>query len=486
MQRDRPVEQARAGQARSEPVQRVLGAGKHPLVGRQPEVVVGAEHDPFGPLHLDHGHRGRAQQMEVRQDARLASGREHRPALVYADLGEDVGGGPHVGWLGVGLEVRAVSGRRDLTRFIDLPFALHANRTQWVPPLRLERRMFLNRHANAFFSHGEAEYLLALRDGRVVGRISAHIDRAYNDYHGQRWGWFGFLELEDSEDIAPALLDAAAQWLAARGCERMVGPAAFSMNDESGVLIEGFELRPLVRQPWNPPYYRERVEQAGMSKAIDLLMWNLEVTDRAKVLPVIFELAEKVESEHGIRVRPMRRRQLRKDLDAFADVYNSAWSKNWDFVPYSKKDLDAYAQELQLVFDKHWFMIAERIDTGEVVGMAMTIPDINQVLQRMNGRILPLGWWHFLHKHRIMDQVRVGFLGVKPAYQHTGVAAALYVEHFDTAARVRQTHGEMGWILETNRNMNRAMEAMGGRIVKRYRMYERLLYDAPPDGGQVS
>ena len=180
--------------------------------------------------------------------------------------------------------------------------------------------------------------------------------------------------------------------------ERMVGPADFAMNDESGVLIEGFELRPMIRQPWHPPYYQQRIEQAGMTKAMDLLMWNLEVADRAKVLPVIFELAEKVQSEHGIRVRPMRRRQLRKDMDAFAEVYNSAWSENWDFVPYSKKDLDAYAQELQLAFDKHWAFIAEREDTGEVVGMAMTFPDLNQVLAKMNGRLLPLGWWHFLRK----------------------------------------------------------------------------------------
>jgi GNAT superfamily N-acetyltransferase len=375
----------------------------------------------------------------------------------------------------VAVEVRAVSGRRDLKAFIGLPFRLHANHPLWVPPLKLERRLFLNRRLNAFFSHGEAEYFLARRDGRVVGRISAQVNHAFNDYQDKRWGWFGFLELEDDEEVARALLDAAATWLRARGSERMVGPADFSMNDESGVLIEGFDLRPMIRQPWHPPYYQRLMEQAGMEKAMDLLMWNLEVSDRAKVLPVIFELAEKVESDHGIRVRPMRRRQLRKDLDAFAEVYNSAWSKNWDFVPYSKKDLDAYAQELQLVFDKHWFMIAERIDTGEVVGMAMTIPDVNQVLEQMKGRLLPLGWWRFLRKGRTIDRVRVGFLGVKPEYQHTGVAAKLYVEHFNAAAVRPQSGGEMGWILETNTAMNRGMEAMGGRIVKRYRVYERLL-----------
>ena len=352
---------------------------------------------------------------------------------------------------------------------------MHANHPLWVPPLKLERRLFLNRRLNAFFSHGEAEYLLAVRDGRVVGRTSAHINHAFNEYQQKRWGWFGFFELEDDAEVAQALLDAAGDWLRRRGSERMVGPADFSMNDESGVLIDGFQLPPMIRQPWHPPYYQRLVEGAGMTKAMDLWMWNLEVADRTSVLPVIVELAEKLESEHGIRVRPMRRRQLRKDLDAFAEVYNSAWSENWGFVPYSKKDLDAYAQELHLVFDRHWFMIAERMDTGEVVGMALTIPDINQVLARMKGRLLPLGWWHFLRKGHTIDRVRVGFLGVKPQYQHTGVAARLYIEHFNAAAVRPQSGGEMGWILETNTAMNRGMEAMGGRIVKRYRVYERPL-----------
>jgi ribosomal protein S18 acetylase RimI-like enzyme len=373
-----------------------------------------------------------------------------------------------------GVSIQPVRTLRDLRAFVALPFRLHSG-TPWIPPLKVERYAFLSRKLNAFFSHGEAEYFLARRDGRVVGRISAQVNHAFNEYQKKNWGWFGFLEFEDDPELLEALLDAAASWLGERGKERMVGPASFAMNDESGILIEGFDLRPMIVQPWNPRYYQERIEQAGMVKAMDLLMWNLEVSDREKVLPVIFELAEKVQSEHGIRVRPMRRRQLRKDMDAFAEVYNSAWSKNWDFVPYSKKDLDAYAQELQLVYDKHWFMLAEREDTGEVVGMAITVPDVNQVLAKMNGRLLPLGWWRFLNKGRTVDRVRVGFLGVKPEYQHAGVAAKLYVEHFNAAAARPQKGGEMGWILETNEPMNRGMEAMGGRVVKRYRVYERAL-----------
>jgi GNAT superfamily N-acetyltransferase len=374
-----------------------------------------------------------------------------------------------------GVRVTPVSGRGDLKAFIDLPFRLHANHPLWTPPLKLERRLFLNRKMNPFFSHGEGEYFLAWKDGRVAGRITAQVNDAFNEYQQKNWGWFGFLEFEDDQEVVEALLAAADEWCRARGKERMVGPASFAMNDESGVLVEGYDVRPMILQPWNPPYYSERLKQAGLSKAMDLLMWNLEVEDRDKVLPVIWELAGKVQSEHGIRVRPMRRRQLRKDMDSFAEVYNAAWSKNWDFVPYSKKDLDAYTMDMHLAFDKHWFFIAEKEDTGEVVGMAITIPDLNQVLEKMRGRLLPFGWWYFLRRSKITTRVRVGFLGVKPEYQHTGVAAKLYQEHFDAAEHRPQKGGEMGWILETNTPMNRGMEAMGGKVVKRYRIYERVL-----------
>jgi GNAT superfamily N-acetyltransferase len=343
-----------------------------------------------------------------------------------------------------------------------------------VPPLRLERWVFLSRRLNPFFTHGDAQLFLARREGRVVGRISAQYNDSFNAQHDNRWGMFGFLEMEDDPEALAAMLDAAAEWLTARGYDRMIGPMDFAMNDESGVMFEGFERMPMIRLPWHPPYYFERCEEAGLDKAQDLFMYELEIADRSKMLPIVLKLAAQVEPRHGIRIRRMSRRTLRKDMDRFAEVYNSAWADNWDFVPYTKEDLDTYALDMQLVFDPNWFMVAETAD-GETAAVAITIPDINQVLKKMNGRLLPFGWWHFLRRHKIMDRVRVGFLGVKPEFQHTGVAAALYVEHFDTASRRPQTWGEMGWILESNRNMNKAMEAMGGRIVRRYRVYEREL-----------
>ncbi len=370
------------------------------------------------------------------------------------------------------IDVSAVSRFGDLRQFVALPFRLHSG-TPWIPPLKLERYLFLTRKLNPYFTHGEAQYFLARRQGRVVGRVTAQIDFNFNQFHGSRWGMFGFLEFEDDPEAPEALLAVAAAWLRERGCERMVGPMDFWLNEEAGILVEGFEREPMIRQAWHPPYYQRRCEAAGLSKAMDLLSWDLSIADRERMNPALPKIAERALSKHRITIRKMSRRHLRRELDEFAKVYNAAWSRNWGFVPYSKADLDAYAVDLQLVYSREWFMVAEQ--DGNTVAVAITIPDVNQVLKRMNGRLLPLGWWQYLNKSRIIDRLRVGFLGVLPEYQHTGVAAALYLEHFDAAARTGQIAGEAGFILETNTSMNRGLEAMGGRIVKRHRLYERLL-----------
>ena len=371
------------------------------------------------------------------------------------------------------VSIRTARGPAALKRFVDLPYRLHSG-TPWVPPLKLERHLFLSRRLNPYFKHGEAEYFLAWRDGRVVGRVSAQVDHAFNEFHDSRWGMFGFLELEDDPEAMSALLGAAESWLRERGCDRMVGPMDFSVNEESGVLIEGFDLQPMIRQPWHPPYYQRLCEETGLEKAMDLYSWKLHIENRdGKMLPVLFDLDRAAREEHGVTIRKMTRRGLRADMDRFAEVYNAAWSKNWGFVPYSKEDLDTYAMDMQLVFTPGWFMVAEK--DGETIAVAISMIDMNQVLKKMKGRIFPTGWWHYLNRMRIADRVRVGFLGVKPEFQHTGVAAALYVEHFNTAAVTPFKKGEAGWILETNEAMNRGLEAMGGEIVKRYRVYERLL-----------
>jgi hypothetical protein len=374
----------------------------------------------------------------------------------------------------VSVEVRPVRTRADRRQFIDLPFRLHGTGTPWIPPLKLERHLFLSRRFNPFFKHGDAELFLARRGGRVVGRVSAQVDGNFNGYHQNSWGFFGFLEFEEDPEVLAALLERAEAWLRERGRDRMVGPMDFTVNDDLGELIEGFDVEPMIRQPWQPPYYHVLCEQAGLAKEVDLFMWELHISDRESILPIIWQLSDDLEPKHGIKIRRMTRRGLRRDLDAFAEIYNEAWSRNWGFVQYGKEDLDAYAQELHLVFDRDWFMVAEDAD-GQTVGVAITIPDVNEVLARMNGRLLPLGWLHYLRRKRIMTRCRIGFLGVKPAYQHTGVAAGFYIEHFRQSEVSRIKDGEGGWVLEHNKGLNRGMEALGARINKKYRVYAREL-----------
>jgi len=383
-----------------------------------------------------------------------------------------------------GIRVAPVRGRADLREFVNLPYRLHAG-TPWIPPLKLERYAFLNRKLNPLFKHGDAELFLARRGGRVVGRISAQYDSNFNAYHGNRWGFFGFLELEDDQEVLDALMAQAAAWLREKGRDRMMGPFDFMINDECGVLIEGFEHEPMIRQPWHPPYYQQRVEAAGLEQAMDVFHWYLPMTTRGNtMLPMLEELAVASREKHGITIRKMSFWKLGKDLQEFAKVYHAAWAKNWAFQPYDKHDIADLAINYRLIFDQHWFMLAAN-EKGETVAAALTIPDINQVLKKMKGKILPFGWFHYLRRKKLIDRVRVGFLGVLPEYQHTGVAAQLYIENYDMCKLTPVTWGEPGWILETNTGMNRGVEAMGGSINKRMRIYERLLEEgaepaAPP------
>ncbi len=261
-----------------------------------------------------------------------------------------------------------------------------------------------------------------------------------------------------------------------RGRERLLGPMDFTTNDECGLLIEGYDRHPMILEPWHPPYYRERLEALGYGKTIDLLIWWLslgELKQGDRFADAIHEVADKVESEHGITVRNMRKRDLEAEIGRFMEVYNAAWERNWGFVPITDEEVGFQAKNLKQIIDERWGFIAER--DGEVLGAALTLPDINQVTKRMNGRLLPFGWLRFLLGKRKIDRVRVFALGVKPEYQHTGIAARFYVRHIETAAETGSPAGDQGWILETNEPMNRAMEGMGGKIVKRYRLYEKTL-----------
>ncbi len=371
--------------------------------------------------------------------------------------------------------IRPVSNRRELKRFVKVPFHLHRADPQWVAPLVFERMEFLNREKNPWFEHGEAEFFVAERDGEPVGRISAHLDHRWDEYQGGGDAMFGFFETANDAEVAKALLETASDWASAKGRERILGPMDFTTNDEIGILIEGFERRPMILEPWHPPYYRELVEGEGFEKAMDVLMWELQFGDLKEgeqFDPSIHAAAKKALEQEGITIRNMRKRDMAAEVRRFMDVYNEAWGSNWGFVPITDAEVEFQAKNLKQVLDEDWTFMAEK--DGEVVGAALTLPDINQVMAKLNGRLLPFGWARFLLGKRKIDQLRVFALGVKHEYRHTGIAAGLYLRHLEEAAKPGAIEGgEMGWILETNKAMNRAMEGMGGKVVKRYRLYER-------------
>jgi GNAT superfamily N-acetyltransferase len=371
--------------------------------------------------------------------------------------------------------IRPVRTRRDLKRFVKVPFRLHREHPQWVPPLIFERMQFLNRGKNPYFEHAEAEYFIAERGGEPVGRITAQVDERWDEYQGGSDAMFGFFESAEDPEVAKALLDAAVEWAQARGRSRLIGPMDFTTNDEIGILIEGFEIEPFILENWHPRYYRELLEAAGFGKAMDLLMWELRLgslKEGERFDPSIHVAATKALEEEGVTIRNISMRNLADEMRAFAEVYNEAWADNWGFVPPTDAEIEFHAKILKEVLDEDWAYIAEK--DGDPVGAALTLPDINQVMAKLNGRLLPLGWLKFLLGKRKVDRLRVLALGVKHDYRHTGVAAGLYLKHLETAQKPGAiTWGEMGWILETNESMNRAMEGMGGKIVKRYRVYEK-------------
>jgi GNAT superfamily N-acetyltransferase len=375
------------------------------------------------------------------------------------------------------VKIRPVRTKRELKRFVKVPFRLHREEPRWVAPLVYERMEFLDRAKNPWFEHGEAEFLVAEREGEPVGRISAHLDRRWDEFQGGNDAMFGFFETANDPAVARALLDAATEWARERGRDRILGPMDFTTNDELGILIEGYERRPMILEPWHPPHYRELVEAEGFGKAMDVLMWELQFGDLKegeRFDPAIHVAAEKALREEGIVIRNMRKREMAAEVARFMDVYNEAWGDNWGFVPITDAEVEFQAKNLKQVIDEDWTYMAER--DGEVVGAALTLPDINQVLAKLNGRLLPFGWLKFLLGRRKIDQLRVFALGVKHDYRHSGVAAGLYLKHLETAARPGTIEGgEMGWILETNGPMNRAMEGMGGKVVKKYRIYEKAL-----------
>lgn len=371
------------------------------------------------------------------------------------------------------LEVGPVTSRRDRRSFLRLPWRIYRGRCPaWVPPLLADERRRLDRRRNPFFEHGEVQPFLARREGRPVGRVAAIENRLHNEFHGDRVGFFGLFECEDDEEAAGALLDRGAAWLRNRGLTSMRGPVTLSTNEIVGTLLDDFDDPPTVMMPYNPPYYPHLLEGWGLAKAKDLVAYYCRVAD---VLEERFDALDRVlsRSRQKLSARPLAMKRFAAEVDLIREIYNSAWERNWGFVPMTDTEVDHMARQLRPVIDPELALIGE-ID-GRPAGFALALPDVHQALRRIDGRLLPLGWVKLLWGMRRIYRVRILTLGIRPEHRRSGLDSLLYREVFRRARERGYDGGESSWILEDNRLMCRALEKMGFRRTKTYRVYERAL-----------
>jgi GNAT superfamily N-acetyltransferase len=330
----------------------------------------------------------------------------------------------------------------------------------------------LSRDKNPFFEHAEAEYFLAERDGEVVGRIAAIHNRLHNETHGDRVGFFGFFECVDDQAVADALFSAAADWIRPRGLDTLRGPASFSVNDECGLLIEGFETPPTLMMPHNPRYYPALHERAGFAKAKDL--WCFEGTDPAGDFGArLVRATDLVQRRFGVTVRPLKMADFDAEVARIKELYNAGWEKNWGFVPMTEREIDHLAEQFKPVVVPELVLFAEK--DGKIIGFAICMPDLNTAFRgNRSGAFLPglvrVLW--MLKTHRI-GRLRVLLLGILPEYRGKGVDALLYARIWRNGNASRIHWGEAGWILEDNAAMIAGMVKIGWKHYKTYRLYDR-------------
>lgn len=371
--------------------------------------------------------------------------------------------------------IRPVTTARDRKTFLDVPFAIYRDDPNWVAPLYIERLEHLDPTRNPYFRHAEAQLFLAEKDGRPVGRISAQLCRLRSQRHRDGAGQFGFLEAPDDPEVFAALCEAAASWLASRGAVRMQGPFSFSINDETGLLVDGFDTPPSVMMGHARPYYGPRLEEQGFAKVKDVVAYRFD--GKAELPRAMRATLDKALATSDITIRSFHKRDMDRDLATIIDIFNDAWSDNWGFVPFTAEEITALARNLRMLVRDDYIAIAEY--RGVPAAMAVTLPDINDWIRGLDGRLLPFGWLR-LARHLIAGRpraVRMPLMGVRKAHHGTLVGAAMAIGVIDRVRRHHQGRGasraELSWILEDNMPMRRMIEQLGGVAYKTYRIYER-------------
>ncbi len=369
------------------------------------------------------------------------------------------------------LTIRTVRTGRDRRLFIKLQWTMNAGQEKWVAPLLMERRKLMDKKKNPFFLHSDAEFFIAERDGTPVGRIGAILNANHNREHGENIGFFGFFECMDDVDVARALFAAAEEWLRAKKVVAVRGPASPSVNDEYGLLIDGFGETPAIMMPFNPPYYARLVEGAGYVKAKDLYAYGLH--QKTFMSDKMRRVSARLMEREGLTIRPLNMADFPAEVERIRDLYSRAWQHNWGAVPLTKEEFDALAKDLKSVIEPSLVLFAE--SGGVPIGFSLSLPDYNQAFRsNRTGSLLGALFCMMFFKNKI-DRVRILVLGVLPDRLRTGAGTLLMFETGRRANDLGYPGGEASWVLEDNLMMNRAAVLMSGARTKLYRIYEKSL-----------
>ncbi|MBN2304159.1 MAG: hypothetical protein JXQ72_06775 [Anaerolineae bacterium] len=385
------------------------------------------------------------------------------------------------------LSVRRVETPADYHTFLNFPWTLYKGDPVWVPPLLSMQRHKLDREHNPSWSYMEGEYFIARRGDRPVGTVAAFINHRHNEFHGENIGFFGQFDVYDDPAAAHALLQTAAEYVQARGCDALRGPASFSTNDLFGVLLNHYEEVPPILTPYNYPYYVDLMDSApGFKKVMDCYSYHFTLPEfhASKSLEQARRITHKNSQRRDITIRPLEPKRLRQELDLLKDIYSRAWEKNWGFVPFIEQELDELVKELGPFLEPRLTLFATV--KGQPAAFLLAYPDMNEVLHRAHPRpdvpepvTMAKAVWHWKLRPAI-TRIRIALLGVDQQYRSIGVEAALFARLFEVFRELvqegtRWQTADAGWVLETNTEMTRLAEASGGQRHKVFRLYERAL-----------
>lgn len=373
--------------------------------------------------------------------------------------------------------VEAVASAQDLKDFIQFPKRLYAAEKGYIPPLDLERSETLSKRKNPYFQHAEGDLFLARRNGEVVGRISAQLCQLHEQKYRDQTGHFGWFDAANDAEVFEALTTTAERWLQARGARRVVGPFSFSSNEESGQLIRGFDATPMLMMPFQLPHQDQRLLDCGYRKAKDLIAYTVDKASYQAVGST--RMLDKAMADGRIRLRSLDMKNYKRDLAKLLEVFNDAWSENWEMVPFSQAEIEMAAKSMKPLIDPNLVVIAE-VD-GEIAGMLVCLPNLLEAIRDLNGHLLPFGWAKLLWRlnRKTVKTARVPLMGIRRKHHGTLLGAVLLPLMFNHLKGPFFARGleqvELSWILEDNMPMRRVIEGVGGKAYKTYRIYEKAL-----------